>query len=159
MNKELKSIDLHNKEDLKQILEIAQTLKSSPTPVTDTMKHLKECTYQKGIYINNQLVAFILVSENENKEGHICNLATHPDFTQQGFAKELMEDVMKEFNELKLDALENNEVAYKLYKNLGFLETRLYYDLLQNKIYEMEWHKLKIKRKAILTKNKKLLGI
>ena len=99
----------------------------------------------------------ILIYENENNEGHIYNLVTDKNYTQQGMASQLLTEARQSFNFLKLDVAKNNEIAVQFYKKFGFVETQKYYDYLQNKYFVMEYSKIKPKMKQIIAKSKKFL--
>ncbi len=61
-------------------------------------------------------------------EGHILNLAVHPDFRRRGIATKLVEDVLNELKEidcryLYLEVRVSNLEAKKFYEHLGFRVT------------------------------------
>ena len=75
-------------------------------------------------------------------------LAVHPDYRGQGLARTLVENVIELERKagkkaLRLDVIENNMTAEKLYQKLGFqyIQTKtLYYDVVGKmtfKLYEM----------------------
>ena len=75
-------------------------------------------------------------------------LAVHPNYRGQGLARRLVENVMELERKagkkaLRLDVIENNTTAEKLYQKLGFqyIQTKtLYYDvvgIMTFKLYEM----------------------
>ena len=75
-------------------------------------------------------------------------LAVHPDYRGQGLARTLVENVIELERKagkkaLRLDVIENNMTAEKLYQKLGFqyIQTKtLYYDvvgIMTFKLYEM----------------------
>ncbi len=82
--------------------------------------------------------AFYLVAKNEAErvcgyvgvwfildEGHITNVAVHPDFRRQKIAtmliRELIEKALaKKLSFLTLEVRASNQVAQKTYRNLGF---------------------------------------
>lgn len=58
-------------------------------------------------------------------EGHILNLAVHPDFRKKGIAKTLAENILKELKEtdcrfLYLEVRASNNAARELYEGFGF---------------------------------------
>lgn len=58
-------------------------------------------------------------------EGHILNLAVHPDFRKKGIAKTLVENILEELKEtdcrfLYLEVRASNNVARELYEGFGF---------------------------------------
>lgn len=58
-------------------------------------------------------------------EGHILNLAVHPDFRKKGIAKELVENAIEHLKKsgcrfLYLEVRASNDAARKLYEGFGF---------------------------------------
>ncbi len=58
-------------------------------------------------------------------EGHILNLAVHPDFRKKGIAKTLVENILEELKEtecrfLYLEVRASNNAARELYEGFGF---------------------------------------
>jgi len=58
-------------------------------------------------------------------EGHILNLAVHPDFRKKGIAKTLVENILEELKEtdcrfLYLEVRASNNTARELYGGFGF---------------------------------------
>ena len=75
-------------------------------------------------------------------------LAVHPDYRGKGLARRLVENVIEQERKagkkaLRLDVIENNTTAEKLYQKLGFqyIQTKtLYYDVVGEmtfKLYEL----------------------
>ena len=157
MKKEWITVNLDKQVHFKQMLELSKKEHETATPFADTLNQLLQCTYLKGIFDGEQLVSMILIYENENNEGHIYNLVTDKNYTQQGMASQLLTEARQSFNFLKLDVAKNNEIAVQFYKKFGFVETQKYYDYLQNKYFVMEYSKIKPKMKQIITKSKKFL--
>ena len=85
----------------------------------------------------------------DSDEGIVLHvLAVHPDYRGQGLARTLVENVIELERKagkkaLRLDVIENNMTAEKLYQKLGFqyIQTKtLYYDvvgIMTFKLYEM----------------------
>lgn len=64
---------------------------------------------------------------NVLNEGHITNIAIHPDYRRQGLATALMKYMIfraeeKNVNEMDLEVRVSNEAAISLYKKFGFAE-------------------------------------
>ncbi|KRQ87701.1 Mycothiol acetyltransferase [Caloramator mitchellensis] len=60
-------------------------------------------------------------------EGHITNIAIHPEFRGIGLGKMLLDDILSVSRENKMHALTlevrvSNHIAIKLYKKYGFIE-------------------------------------
>jgi ribosomal-protein-alanine N-acetyltransferase len=60
-------------------------------------------------------------------EGHITNIAVHPDYRGRGIGEALMRNLMKEAVRLNMERMTlevrvSNHIAQRLYKKLGFQE-------------------------------------
>ena len=117
--------------DLTSVLEIEE--RSFPEPWSRAL-------FRREL-INPISFAFIGKVENEGKlrlvsyivfwlvagEGHILNVAVHPDFRNRGFARELTSFAMATMGEmgaqdLFLEVRVSNSAAIHLYESLGFRE-------------------------------------
>lgn len=115
-------------EDLNEVLEIEVLAFSTPWSRNSFLYELLE---------NER--AFYLTAKNEYgrvlgyvgmwivfDEGHITNLATHPQYRRQGVARKLMNELIAASKErgvryLTLEVRRTNNVAQELYQKLGFV--------------------------------------
>lgn len=115
-------------EDLNEVLEIEVLAFSTPWSRNSFLYELLE---------NER--AFYLTAKNEHgrvmgyvgmwivfDEGHITNLATHPQYRRQGVARRLMDQLISESKErgvryLTLEVRRTNSEAQELYQKLGFV--------------------------------------
>lgn len=73
---------------------------------------------------DGRIVGYICANQVAD-EGHILNLAVHPDFRRKGIAKTLVADILKDLKEiacrlLYLEVRASNYSAKKLYEGFGF---------------------------------------
>lgn len=115
-------------EDLNEVLEIEVLAFSTPWSRNSFLYELLE---------NER--AFYLTAKNEYgrvlgyvgmwivfDEGHITNLATHPQYRRQGVARKLMNELIAASKErgvryLTLEVRRTNNAAQELYQKLGFV--------------------------------------
>ncbi len=114
--------------DLEGILEVEN--KSFRTPWSKTM-------FEDELY---NLNAHYLVVENMGKivgyigfwkiidEGHITNIAVHPDFRKLGYGKALISALIKKAKDMEIIAItlevrRSNHVAISLYESFGFVSS------------------------------------
>lgn len=115
-------------EDLNEVLEIEVLAFSTPWSRNSFLYELLE---------NER--AFYLTAKNEYgrimgyvgmwivfDEGHITNLATHPQYRRQGVARSLMDQLILDSKErgvryLTLEVRRTNSEAQELYQKLGFV--------------------------------------
>lgn len=72
-----------------------------------------------------QRVVGYICANHVADEGHILNLAVHPDFRKKGIAKTLVENILEELKEtdcrfLYLEVRASNYAARELYEGFGF---------------------------------------
>jgi len=78
--------------------------------------------------VEGKVVGYITTWANqETKIGHIPNLAVHPDFQGRGIGRRLLEEALRLLKErgmemAKIETLEQNLVASRLYPKMGFVE-------------------------------------
>jgi len=91
----------------------------------------EEKAVQLFVYANNKIVGISGISMKDKAEMHIGNfgISLAKEFRGEGIGTLLMEQVLKEagknLKDLKiiiLGVFENNPIAKKLYKNMGFVE-------------------------------------
>ena len=76
--------------------------------------------------VNNKVVGFAGLWTICN-EGHITNIAVHPNYRGQGIGSKLVESLIKNssswyINALTLEVRASNKIAQNLYKKYGFKE-------------------------------------
>ena len=120
-------IELMKNDDIENVLEVENKSFTIPWHEESFRNELK----------NN--LALYLVAKIEEKavgyvgvwkvldEGHITNVAVHPDYRRRGIAKALISELLllceKEgITSFTLEVRKSNDAAYTLYKNLGFNE-------------------------------------
>lgn len=120
------SIHLMNEKDVDEVLNISNL-------------SLKESWSKESLLkeITNPLAKYFLVKDNNEKilgfagvwiivdEGHITNVAIHPNFREQGVGTYLMTSLIEgcktqKCNSITLEVRESNIAALKLYEKLGF---------------------------------------
>ena len=121
------NLSLMTKEDLDQVLEVSSlSLKES----WDLDSFSKELSNPLAKYliakINDKIVGFIGVWTIID-EGHITNVAVHPEFREKGIGSILLTSLIeysKDWgcNSLTLEVRSSNNAAKGLYKKFGFLE-------------------------------------
>ena len=114
-------------DDIKNVVEVET--KSFTIPWHEE-SFIQELTNNLALYlvakIENKAVGYVGVWKILN-EGHITNVAVHPDYRNQGIAKALVSELlllcMKEgIDSFTLEVRESNIIAQTLYKKLGFVE-------------------------------------
>jgi ribosomal-protein-alanine N-acetyltransferase len=79
-----------------------------------------EIPYNKIIVAeNNEILGYCAFSD-EGEIIHIKSIAVHPNYRNKGIAKALIKEVMKLKKDIYLEVRVSNEIAIKLYENLGF---------------------------------------
>ncbi len=110
--------------------------------------------------LSNKLADYIVIEE-ENKiigylgiwyiidQGHITNIAVHPDYRKKGYAKKLIDTIMLRARERKIDSItlevrRLNTPAIRLYESKGFISAGIrpkYYENIEDAI--IMWMELK----------------
>jgi ribosomal-protein-alanine N-acetyltransferase len=79
-----------------------------------------EIPYNKIIVAeNNEILGYCAFSD-EGEIIHIKSIAVHPNYRNKGIARALIKEVMKLKKDIYLEVRVSNEIAIKLYENLGF---------------------------------------
>ena len=137
MNQETTSIRQLTEDDIEQIMQIEElsfSLPWSKKAYTNELGHNK-LAYYYGLFDEDNLVAyggFWLIID----EGHIANVAVHPDYRHQGVGEVLMRYIMvccqaQGAKRMTLDVRKYNYPAINLYLKLGFETSGIrpnYYD-------------------------------
>ncbi len=82
---------------------------------------LNQSCFAKGIFVKEELVAFILVQSVED-EAEILTFCVHENHRKQGIGESLLRDVLKQskISHCFLDVRYDNKPAIALYERLGF---------------------------------------
>lgn len=120
-------LSLMIKEDLDAVLEISSlSLKESWN--LDSFSNELSNPLAKYLIakINNKIVGFVGVWTIID-EGHITNMAVHPEFRKKGVGSALLTSLIESSkdwgcNSLTLEVRSSNKAAKDLYKKFGFLE-------------------------------------
>lgn len=121
------NLSLMTKEDLDQVLEVSSlSLKES----WDLNSFSNELSNPLAKYliakINDKVVGFVGVWTIID-EGHITNMAVHPEFREKGVGSILLASLIERSKDwgcpsLTLEVRSSNNAAKALYKKFGFLE-------------------------------------
>ncbi|RJQ38280.1 MAG: ribosomal-protein-alanine N-acetyltransferase [Nitrospiraceae bacterium] len=113
------------KDDLSSVVEIERL--SFTTPWSETLffnELYKQRSIPKVAVIGDRIAGYICANHVAD-EGHILNLAVHPDFRGKGIAKILVKHILEELKDtacrfLYLEVRASNNAARKLYEGFGF---------------------------------------
>lgn len=114
-------------EDVEAVLEIERASFATPWSRLAFLSELLE--NERAVYLvareGEQVVGYIGMWRILD-EGHITNLAVHPDLRQQGIGRRLLEtlcnlSMAKGLRRLTLEVRVSNHVAQRLYQSFGFL--------------------------------------
>lgn len=81
-------------------------------------------TYCRGLFRNNRCIAYAIYQVIFT-EGHILNLAVHPDFQRRGIGKKILKLVLDDgryqgAQSFFLEVRPSNDSAKKMYESFGF---------------------------------------
>ncbi|MEK7742722.1 MAG: ribosomal protein S18-alanine N-acetyltransferase [Nitrospirota bacterium] len=111
--------------DLPSVVAIERLSFSTPWSETLFFNEIyKQRSIPKVAVIGDRIAGYICANHVAD-EGHILNLAVHPDFRRRGIANTLVENILKELKEnacrfLYLEVRASNNAARKLYEGFGF---------------------------------------
>ncbi|MBE0427316.1 MAG: ribosomal protein S18-alanine N-acetyltransferase [Nitrospirae bacterium] len=114
-----------HEDDIPEILRIERM--SFPTPWTEAAfinEIYKPYALTRVVLQKNNVIGYICVNRVLN-EGHILNLAVHPEFRRQGIASMLMQELLKELKNkgcrfIYLEVRVSSLGARKFYERFGF---------------------------------------
>lgn len=130
-------IRIATKDDIADILHIEQTCFSTPWTEQGIAESIENAnTYLYIATVDDNVVGYMGV-QIFSGEGYVTNVATLPEYRNQGVAKVLIKQVLKHNMEfLTLEVRESNIPAINLYKSLGFTEVgkrpRFYRDPIED---------------------------
>ncbi|MDI6745332.1 MAG: ribosomal protein S18-alanine N-acetyltransferase [Thermodesulfovibrionales bacterium] len=119
------TIRLMRESDLPSVVEIERLSFSTPWSETLFFNELyKQRSIPKVAVIGDRIAGYICANHVAD-EGHILNLAVHPDFRGKRIAKILVKNILEELKEnacrfLYLEVRASNNAARKLYEGFGF---------------------------------------
>ena len=111
--------------DLPSIVKIERLSFSTPwSEILFFNEIYKQRSIPKVAVIGDRIAGYICANHVAD-EGHILNLAVHPDFGRRGIANTLVENILEELKEnacrfLYLEVRASNNAARKLYEGFGF---------------------------------------
>jgi ribosomal-protein-alanine N-acetyltransferase len=117
---------LFNKTDLRDILYIEEVGQIAPW-TADIFERCWEAGYRGWVIEKDaKVVGFIVVSFQAG-EAHILNLGVHPDFQRQGYAYQLLEQVLvrakaQDISTAFLEVRRSNVKAIALYEKMDFIQ-------------------------------------
>lgn len=111
--------------DIPEVLEIERM--SFTTPWSEALFYNEiyhPFSITRVAFAGEKLVGYICANQIID-EGHILNLAVHPDYRRRSIASTLVEDILKELKDcecrvLYLEVRISNHAARKLYEGFGF---------------------------------------
>lgn len=111
--------------DLPSVVKIERLSFSTPWSETLFFNEIyKQRSIPKVAVIGDRIAGYICANQVAD-EGHILNLAVHPDFRGRGIANTLVENILEELKEnacrfLYLEVRASNNAARELYEGFGF---------------------------------------
>jgi len=120
-------LSIMTKEDLSGVLEVSSLSLKESWNIDSYSSELSNPLAKYLIAkVNNQIVGFagvwVIIDE-----GHITNIAVHPNFREKGIGTTLLQSLIDHLedwgcNSLTLEVRSSNDAAKGLYKKFGFLE-------------------------------------
>lgn len=121
------TLRLMEKDDIDQVLEVSSSsLKESWSKDSFSNEISNPLARYMIAEIEDRIVGFagvwVIVDE-----GHITNIAVHPDFRGQGIGEKLVQSLINQSSSWSIDAFtlevrDSNIIAQNLYKKLSFVE-------------------------------------
>ncbi|MDQ7786103.1 MAG: ribosomal protein S18-alanine N-acetyltransferase [Thermodesulfovibrionales bacterium] len=117
-------------DDIRQIMDIEKESFSTPwTEAAFLAEIYKSYSLSRVLMIGSRLVGYLCVNLILD-EGHILNLAVHPDFRRRGLATRLIHEAFAELKKkgcrfIYLEVRGSNTVAKEFYLQFGFSDAGL----------------------------------
>lgn len=115
--------------DIPELLTIEESTQQSPWSEDIFKKCITIGSQGWVIESDHHVIGFVLLLSNMG-EGHILNIAVHPDYQHQGHGRQLLNQIMsvakeKSLTVLFLEVRSSNHQAMALYKKFGFNQVGL----------------------------------
>ena len=112
-------------EDIKLIAEIEKISFSTPWSEMSFFNELHKPYSTSRVAVLDDSIAGYICANCIKGEGHILNLAVHPDYRRHGIAKALIGNMIEELRTkgcrfIYLEVRASNDTAKKIYGNFGF---------------------------------------
>lgn len=112
-------------EDIQSVLTIEKMSFSFPWAERSFMNEVHKPRSLTKVAVVNDEISGYLCAEYILDEGHILDLAVHPDYRRMGIATALVERILEELKEracrfLYLEVRVSNYLAKRLYQGFGF---------------------------------------
>ncbi|MCL5023912.1 MAG: ribosomal protein S18-alanine N-acetyltransferase [Nitrospirae bacterium] len=112
-------------QDIASVVAIEKASFSLPWSETSFRNELYKPRSMPRVAVEEAVVAGYVCAQTAADEGHILNLAVHPDYRRRGIAAALVAHVIAEFKErgcrfVYLEVRASNHAAKRLYEGFGF---------------------------------------
>lgn len=112
-------------EDVREVLDIEKASYTMPWSETSFLSEIySRHSITRVAEFNEKIVSYICVKKVAD-EGHLLNLAVHPDYRGRGIARMLFNDAVEDLQDgncrfLYLEVRVSNNAAIKMYTDLNF---------------------------------------
>lgn len=126
----MKTISTLSTDDLEEVYKIELLCHAIPWSKKTLASNQGEHYLNLKIEINHQIVGFC-ICQNVADEANLFNIAIHPQFREQGLAKDLLNNLIERLLQITsphviktlwLEVRESNYPAIELYNSVGFNE-------------------------------------
>jgi len=112
-------------EDIQSVLKIEKVSFSFPWAEGSFVNEMHKPRSLARVAVVDNEIAGYLCAEHVLDEGHVLDLAVHPDYRRMGIATALVEHVLEELKEracgfLYLEVRASNYLAKRIYQGFGF---------------------------------------
>lgn len=112
--------------------EVIADIEAAATELSWSRTNLRSCfspSYQVFGYFpsaTSKPVAYLILHQQLSDEWTVMNIAVHPQFQRQGIGAQLIEHVcqlaQRQLATIWLEVRESNQVAFRLYERVGFIQ-------------------------------------